>query len=234
MSTSPASWIDVGEMVVPDHVGRLQVFVGNAIIGAHQLCRFLVMEIAPLVGDVLMCLGEQLHRLRTAVAPLLAARNTPLAAAQVRFGHAIVAGIENRLPAGKSSERLQPHVNARLLPSRRQGLYRHVGAGEADIPAISFSSDHDRLGCAFYGPMEANSDTPDLGEAEHTAVHDRAVAVLGIGEAAVAVATLEAVAPRLFAFANAPKEVLDRSAPSASARLAELGNGSHRILGMQL
>jgi hypothetical protein len=68
--------------VVPNHVADLQVFVGNAVVGMRQHHRLAMMEIAPLVDDVLMRLGEHLHRLRTAVAPPLAARNAPLAAAR--------------------------------------------------------------------------------------------------------------------------------------------------------
>jgi hypothetical protein len=67
-------------MVVPDHIGRLQIFIRDTIVGAHQLRRFPVMEVAPLVGDALMRFRQEHNRIGTAMAPLLAPRDPPRAA----------------------------------------------------------------------------------------------------------------------------------------------------------
>jgi hypothetical protein len=48
----------LGKVMVPDHVGHLQVFVIDRIIGAHKRERRLVMEIRSLTTHFLMCLGQ--------------------------------------------------------------------------------------------------------------------------------------------------------------------------------
>jgi hypothetical protein len=38
----------LGKGVVLDHIGHPHIFTGDEIIGAHQPCCFLLMEVAPL------------------------------------------------------------------------------------------------------------------------------------------------------------------------------------------
>ena len=44
----PASAMRLGEVVILDHVGRLQIFVIDRVVLAHQLQRRLVLEVLPL------------------------------------------------------------------------------------------------------------------------------------------------------------------------------------------
>jgi hypothetical protein len=107
-----------------------------------------VMEVASLVGDVLLRPGRRLHRFGAAVAPLLAARYSAQAAAQVRFRVAILARVEDGLPIGERGEGLHAHVDARLLrvscaslarllPGGGQRMRRHISARECYAPAAS-------------------------------------------------------------------------------------------------
>jgi hypothetical protein len=48
----------LGAMVIPDHVGRLQVFVLDGVVLAHQCQRRLVVEISPLAARLLMRLRQ--------------------------------------------------------------------------------------------------------------------------------------------------------------------------------
>jgi hypothetical protein len=92
----PARILDaLGERVVPDHAGRLQVFEVNGVVLLYQLTSFLVMEVLPLAFDLLVCSGKKLDRLRAAIAPPRAPGDAPLAAAQIRLGPAIVAWAED-------------------------------------------------------------------------------------------------------------------------------------------
>ena len=54
----PASWMDAGEVVIPDPVGGLQVLVIDCVVGAHQRKRRLVVEILALTSHRLRCPGE--------------------------------------------------------------------------------------------------------------------------------------------------------------------------------
>jgi hypothetical protein len=66
-----------GELVVLEPIGRLEVFVIDRIVLTHAHERRLVVQVLPLALYLLMRLGEQCHRLTSALAALRATRNTP-------------------------------------------------------------------------------------------------------------------------------------------------------------
>src|SRR5260221_14289747 len=83
------------------------------------------------------------------------------------------------------------------LPVRGSGsvarwLGGHLRAGEGGVPPIRLLGDGDRLGGAFYGTVQSEGDTANLGEAEHPAVQDGAVPVFREREGVVAVSPGEA------------------------------------------
>jgi hypothetical protein len=65
-------------VVILHHVGGLQVLVIDRVLLTQKGERGLVVEILPLTPHVLMCLGQERHRLAPAVTAALAARDTPL------------------------------------------------------------------------------------------------------------------------------------------------------------
>jgi hypothetical protein len=65
-------------------------------------------EVAPLIGDVLMRLGGHLHRLCSAMAPLLAPRDPPSAAPQSVFVPAVVAGVQMCCPLARMANDSSP------------------------------------------------------------------------------------------------------------------------------
>ena len=86
----PARVLDaLGEMVILDHIGRLQVLVIDHIILAHEGERRLVVKVPPLAAHRLMRFRQQLHGLATACAALLAAAHAPLRSLERAFGAAI-------------------------------------------------------------------------------------------------------------------------------------------------
>jgi hypothetical protein len=68
-------------VVVPDHVGRLQVFVIHHIIGAHKGKRRLMVKVLTLAAHGLVRPGKEHNRLAPPMAALLAFRDAPLACA---------------------------------------------------------------------------------------------------------------------------------------------------------
>ncbi len=75
-----------------------------------------------------------------------------------------------RRPIGERGERLKPKVYARLLPSGGQGLHRHIRTGEADVPAVRFPTDRDRLGRSLNRAGPAHGDAPNLGQDQEAVV----------------------------------------------------------------
>jgi hypothetical protein len=58
--------------MVPDHIGRLHVFVIDHIVLSTKRQRRLVVEIRPLATCRRMRFGEHCHRFPATIAPLLA------------------------------------------------------------------------------------------------------------------------------------------------------------------
>jgi hypothetical protein len=61
---------------------------------------FFVVEVTPLLVDVLVGFCQENDRFAATMAPLLAPGHPPLAAAQLRLGLAIVCGGDDGLPVG--------------------------------------------------------------------------------------------------------------------------------------
>jgi len=127
---------------------------------------------------VLMLLGEHLHGLAAAGAPLLPAGDALLGLLQLAFRCALVAGILNRLPVRRDEQHLQAPIharNARLPSGEGQWLERSCGARERNIPAIRFCGEGDRLAGA------GNRATPPHGNTPHLGPHQRAILEAGAG-----------------------------------------------------
>ena len=135
----------LGKVVVLDPMGRLPIFMGDAIVGAHQPCCVLVMEVAPLVGDGVLRFRQEHNRGGAAMAPLLTPRHPPSAAAQRRCGFAVIGRSEDAPSISAGGERLEPAVNAGLLSCSGQRMEGNVGAGDRHVPPIDCSSDRARL-----------------------------------------------------------------------------------------
>jgi hypothetical protein len=68
-------------------VGGLEVLVRDRVVLADELECALVVNVLPLAPDLLMRLGQDLHRLAPALAALLPARDPPLGGlARAPFG----------------------------------------------------------------------------------------------------------------------------------------------------
>src|SRR5689334_5728841 len=122
-----------------------------------------MVEIRPLATRPLMHLGQQGDCLAASIAALLAPTHPSLGGFQRVFGRAVPARVKDACPNRQSGKCFYAKINPRLLTRGRQGLYWHIGAGEADIPAIGFSRYGDGLGRALQGATPAHSDPANLG-----------------------------------------------------------------------
>jgi hypothetical protein len=170
---APPSIADaLGQVVVPHHVGELQVFVRDYVVRLDQLAGCSVMEVTALVAAVLVAavlvaavlLGfrQERHRVASTVAPPLAPRHPALTLRQIGLGAPLRAGGENTRPIASCGERLNPQVYPGLLARYGQWLNWHVSAGDGDIPPVRFTPTGDGLGRSLNRAGPVDADTPDL------------------------------------------------------------------------
>src|SRR5262249_21696280 len=151
------------------------------VVPLYQHVRFLVVEVPALATDLLMRLGEQLHR-------LLAPGHSALAAPQIGFGVAITArGVDHRA-VREGGKRGQPQVSTGLLAGRLQWLRWYLGTGDTRIPAVGLPADRDRFGGALHWAAPPHCDSPDFGQHQEAIIQSGAILELGIGETVVAIA----------------------------------------------
>jgi hypothetical protein len=72
-------------MVIPEQVGRLQVPMKDRVVLPDESERYLVVEVLAFPTHFLMRLGEQTHRLATAVTSLLAPQHQSLSPLESAF-----------------------------------------------------------------------------------------------------------------------------------------------------
>jgi hypothetical protein len=102
----PTSITDAfGEVMVLHHVGRLQIFVIDRVVLAHQLDRCLMLEILPLAFHRLMRLGQQSHRLTPPIAALLPTGYAALCRFELALGAAIAARVMDHRAIGQGGKR---------------------------------------------------------------------------------------------------------------------------------
>jgi len=103
-------------MLIPDHVGDLQVFVIDRVVLTHQLERRLVVKVGSLAAYRLMRPCQYSHRLAPAMAAFLAPTHPALRGFERAFRLAIPARREDAHAVRQGSEGFQPQVYTCSLP----------------------------------------------------------------------------------------------------------------------
>src|SRR5947209_7069277 len=168
-----------------------------------------MVEVLAVPPDLLMLALQQLHRLAAAFAALLAAGHAPLRFGELLLSLAVVPGGFYRVTFRRDEEHLQSNVYTCLTTREWQRLGRHLRTGDAGVPTIGLSADRDGLGRTLQRAMHPDGNTANLRQTEHAAVQHQATAILGIGEAVVAIAPLEAGIARLLTVLEATEERLE-------------------------
>src|SRR5262249_12124745 len=114
-ATPPRITDALGEAVVLDHVGRLQVLMIDRVVGANEGEGRLMVKVRALALHLQMRPGEQLHRFATASAAFLAATHPALGGLECSLSLAIPARMKDALTTGQGGEGFQPQVYAGLL-----------------------------------------------------------------------------------------------------------------------
>jgi hypothetical protein len=151
-----------------------------------------MVKVGALPLDALMFSLQEGDRLVAAPAALLAARYPTVRLGKSLLGLPIVTRVLDHIPIGGDEKHREAHVNAGLASRRGQRLGGHLRTRDAGVPAIRFPPDGHRLRRPLQRTMQPDEDTANLRQAEHAAVKHRAVAILRIGEAVVAGASLKA------------------------------------------
>jgi hypothetical protein len=105
----------LGQMMVLEHVGDLQILMIDCIETPHQMQRGFLLEILPLTPHLEMRFGKQLHCFAPTVAPLLAASHAALSRFEATLRPAIAARVMNHRAIGERSKRFQAEVYSRFL-----------------------------------------------------------------------------------------------------------------------
>jgi hypothetical protein len=108
------------------------------------------------------------------------------------FGVPIVAWGSNGLSSGEHSKGLDAQINPYFLLAGMEdaGRIQLILSGKDGKPLVAFPLNRTGLDLAPDLPMPLDLDVADLGETQ--AVPDDLIAILRIGEAVIALATLEA------------------------------------------
>jgi hypothetical protein len=86
-----------------------------------------VVKVLALPAHLLVCLGEQFHRLATARAPRLATGHPPLGFPESAFGFAVVPRILHDIPVRSDEEHLEAHINPGVMAGLWKRLRGDVG-----------------------------------------------------------------------------------------------------------
>ena len=167
----PASWMLLARWWFLTMLAVLQVFVIDRVVGAHQRERRLVVKVLPLALHLLMRLGEQCHRLACGGCSPSCGERHGAARSSARARLCDTSRDEKmRVPSESVANDSKPRSMPVSCPVGGKRLYRHIGAREADIPAVRFPADRDGLGRALQRAGPAHGNAPDLGEDQEAIV----------------------------------------------------------------
>ena len=116
------------------HVCYLQVFQIDGVVLSHQVERHLVVEVGALSSDLLVLLEPaSAPPYGGACSPSCDGRRDaePSSAPVLPCDSGADSG---HLALGGNQKHLEPNIDTSLLTAERQGLYRHVDAGETHVP----------------------------------------------------------------------------------------------------
>src|SRR5215469_15528791 len=106
--------------MVPEQVGRLQVFVRDRVVRAHQTERRLVLAVCSRALYPLMCASEQVDRLPAPVTALLAAADPALCTREVHLCDSDDARMDDLAAVGerrRASARVAKRSRPRSMPA---------------------------------------------------------------------------------------------------------------------
>ena len=158
----------------------VQIFDGDEAKLVDQSVRELVLEVTPLVGNVLMLFGEQKSQLLIALTTRFCARSLALSDGKLFLRGAEPTGIIDLLTRGQRSEKLKAHINAdfgfAVVPNGNIGQFDL----EDDVPVVqSVPLDDGLLDNAVIGDraMLEDADMPDILDIELVILQPEPIAV---------------------------------------------------------
>src|SRR5215472_3135255 len=109
------------------------------------------MKVATLLLSPLLLASQERDSYLAALAAWLAAADSALRALDAWLSLAVMAWVLHHHALSGDEKHLEAHVDARRFAGKRQGLGRHLSAGDTRIPAVNFPRDGDGFGRALEG-----------------------------------------------------------------------------------
>jgi len=158
----------------PNYACDIQIFVGDKPVAIYQRSGNLVVEVAPLVGDVDVKPSKPMNRFSPVRPPALLPSNRPLKTAELLLRFPIQLRCFHRFTVTGSQERLQAKVDtdrglsrigrrfsSRLTDFAHMGDVAHV-ADEDDIPSIGTAAKGRGLDLSLDGTMQLELELADV------------------------------------------------------------------------
>lgn len=194
-----------------EHLFDVQVFNCYEAEPVDDFSAQLVEEICTLIVDFSMDGGNSLSGFAPRRRTSFLRGQDSLRISKFLAGAPEMPGVVNLFAIGKSSKMRQAHINANLLGRGGQGFFRHIVAGENDIPMHTFPLDGCGLDSAFNCPVLARSDDSYLAEKNPVGLQlDRTIVCLRVGERIISVVGSKARKTRLLAPLDANEKRLER------------------------
>jgi len=223
---SPSGITDAfGQRVVLYHVFDAQILHRDNPVCIDEAAGHLVVEVPPSISDPFMVLSHQLSCFATAVAALLSPGEPLLCPGQGLLGLSEIAGVGDVVFVAGGGEGLQSHINADFSIAGRQGVGLHH-TGEHGVPPATVLLQGECLRLPFQGTMQFDLYSTDTRQSDLAAGDIQCQTMfpqLGIGEAIIAVATLEAGITGLVASLDTAEEGFECSTQAIQNILEDLG-----------
>jgi len=138
-------------MVMLQHARHVEILDEDDRRGFRQSSCDLLHRVPPLARHLPVRPREQFDGLLTPIAAFLPTSHVALEAPQICLRLALTVGVVDHGAIRQCGEVRQPQVAVRLLAGWLLRQYCQLGAGETDIPAVTFTRDGDGLGVPSNG-----------------------------------------------------------------------------------
>jgi hypothetical protein len=179
-----------------------------------------VVEIAPLISNVLMLFLEQENSFPSSLASLLATCNLPLSTSKGLLGFAVVFGRLDFLTFGGHQEGLQSQINARSRKLGRFDFWIWQLTRKDDMPAIGLSFEGDGLDLALQLTMPLDLQKSDMLDVEPVIFDLASITIFRELNCIKAVSALETWVSRFLSCLQSSEEGLESTIKASECCLA--------------
>lgn len=197
----------------------IQIFDRNEAVCVNDLPRLFVVEVSPLISDVIMKPPKQQYGFASSVATLFPSRYAPLQPSQSPLGRAKPTRVFNPRSVAQSRERSQSNIDANSVRAVRQQVWLYVN-GQQRKPPTRFPFNSQGLNCSLERSVQFDPHLTNLRETQF--ISGQRISDLAEGNTVVASDGAEPREPRFIARPDAAKESLESQIDSLQNVLQHL------------